>query len=157
VKLSVIVPTHNRRELLVQTLPKLFGQDFPSDEWELVIVDDGSTDGTGEFLKRLSPPCAMRIVEQSNRGPAGARNAALKVARGDLVLFLDDDLLCEPQLLRKHAAAHNGGDARVVFGPVLIAQSSTGGLASDYLEHWYERYVERFRTNGTAKSPYEVW
>src|SRR5262245_32795364 len=69
-KLSVIIPTYNRRNVLARTLPTIFTQDFPVDEYEVVIVVDGSTDGTSELLHSLKPSCALRIYEQPNRGQA---------------------------------------------------------------------------------------
>lgn len=156
-KASIIIPTYNRRGMLARTLPTVLAQDVPGDQWEVVIVVDGSGDGTLDFLRNFSPPCPLRVLEQPNRGPASARNAGLKAARGTLALFLDDDILCGPDLLRKHIAAHSGETPLAAFGPVLIAPESVPGLPTDYIRQWYERYVDGLRTHGAPSSPFEVW
>jgi glycosyltransferase involved in cell wall biosynthesis/peptidoglycan/xylan/chitin deacetylase (PgdA/CDA1 family) len=131
-KISVIIPTYNRREILARTLATVFDQDFPPNEYEVVVAVDASTDGTIEYLRALRPPCALRIVEHSrNLGQAAARNSALKVAQGELVLFIDDDDLCEPNLLKEHVAAHNGTSPLLVEGTVLVAPDSPAGLITD--------------------------
>jgi len=84
-KLSVVIPTHNRRALLVgQTLPAVFKQDFPPEEYEVIVVVDGSTDGTAESLRSLKPNCGWRVLEQPNRGPGAGcdfSGGAAKLAR----------------------------------------------------------------------------
>ena len=96
--LSVVIATHNRKDVLARTLPSLLAQDLPPAEYEIVLVVDGSTDGTADMLRALSPRCALRILEAPRRGPGAARNAGVAAARGDTVLFLDDDITC-PRLL----------------------------------------------------------
>ena len=121
-KLSIVVPTHNRRDALVsQTLPAIFDQDFPADEYEVIVIVDGSTDGTAEALRKLQPPCSLRIIEQTNRGPSAARNVGIYAARGDLILFLDDDIICGQHLLKQHVAAHADPEPAVVYGSISVA------------------------------------
>ena len=156
-KLSVVIPTYNRRGVLAHTLPTVLEQDFPADQYEVVVVVDGSTDTTVEFLRGLKAPCALRILEQSNRGPAAARNAGIAAARSELVLLLDDDIRCEPTLVRRHVAAHDGAEPSVVFGLVLIAQESTPGLATDLVRDWYGNHAERISRHGGPESVYDVW
>ena len=124
IKLSVIIPTFNRRDVLERTAPELLAQDFPPEDLELIYVVNGSTDGSAEMLRGLKPKSALRILEQPNRGPSAARNNGLKEARGGLVLFLDDDLLCPPNLLTQHFCAHSSLAPVVVHGPVYIAEES---------------------------------
>ena len=121
-RVSVLIPTYNRKHVLEQTLPTLFHQDFPADQFELVIVVDGSTDGTVEMLRSLKPRCALQIVEQENQGPAAARNAGLMVAGGDLVLCLDDDICCERDLIKEHALAHEQQRLLLVHGPIFVRE-----------------------------------
>ena len=91
--ISVVVPTFNRREIAARTLATLFAQNSPPSSYEVVVVVDGSTDGTATALQSLRPDCSFRVIEQENRGLAGARNSGYKAAAADLVLFLDDDML----------------------------------------------------------------
>ena len=140
IKLSVIIPTFNRRRVLERTLPSLLTQDIPPDEYEIIVVIDGSTDGTADMLRGLRPKCALRILETLHRGPAAARNMALQTAVGELVLFLDDDLLCSPGLLQKHCASHFDSSPRVVHGPIYVAPNSTDSIIRYLSERFYENY-----------------
>ena len=117
-KLSVVIPTRNRRALLARTLPTVLAQDLPPKDYEVVVVSDGSTDGTVEFLQELSrtSPVTLRILDRPHQGIAAAENAGIDAARGLVVMILDDDTLCGSSLMRQHVAAHDG-HARVVFGP----------------------------------------
>jgi Glycosyl transferase family 2 len=84
---SVILPTYQRRELVQRAVASVLAQSYR--DFELIVVDDGSTDGTGEALAALGD--AIRYTWQPNRGPAAARNAGLRLARGSIVAFLDSD------------------------------------------------------------------
>ncbi len=153
-KLSVVVPTYNRREVLLsQTLPAIFGQDFPADEHEVIVVVDGSTDGTAEALRRLHPRCWLRVIEQPNRGPSAARNNGLQAARGDLLLFIDDDIICGPDLLKQHVEAHTGTEPVIAYGPISIASGTPPSLLKHATEVWYQRYYGHLETQGGLKFP----
>lgn len=130
--LSVVIITRNRRDLLTRTLETVFEQDFPPDAYEVIVVVDGATDGTIEMLRALKPPASLLVLEQSNSGAAAARNAGLRAARGELVLFLDDDVLCAPSLFRAHATAHANLSSGIVIGAVLTAAESPPSLAADW-------------------------
>src|SRR4051812_32873595 len=117
-RVSVVVPTFNRRESLQRLLVALAGQTHPVDDFEVVVVDDGSTDGTGELLQRLEPPYALQALRQSNGGPALARNRGVARARGELIVFLDDDVEPLPELVSEHVAAHGTASDLVVIGPM---------------------------------------
>lgn len=132
-KISVVIPTYNRRDLLARTLPTVFNQDFSSDEYEVIVVVDGSTDGTAELLSTFKPACAFRILDQSNKGQAAAMNAGIRASRGEIILFLDDDVVCDPTLLAKHGRAHTGSRPLLAFGPVFVSSESAPTLAADWI------------------------
>lgn len=96
---SVVVPTFNRRGLLVQTLDTVWAQSFA--DYELIVVDDGSTDGTADYLKKLGG--RAKVLTQTNQGPGVARNLALRHATGEYVAFLDSDDLWFPWSLEVFA------------------------------------------------------
>jgi glycosyltransferase involved in cell wall biosynthesis len=103
--LSVVVPTYQRAELLDRCLRALAASDLPG--FEVVVVDDGSTDGTGEVLRRHADRLPLTaLVQPRNAGPAAARNRGVAAARADLVLFVDDDVVVTPSLLSAHVALH---------------------------------------------------
>lgn len=105
---SVLIPTFNRWPVLRLTLEALCRQSLK--EFEVVVVDDGSTDGTYERLQAWSTertlPFQLKLLRQQNAGPAAARNRALEAATGDLVVFLGDDTIPEPDFLHAHLEAH---------------------------------------------------
>jgi len=149
IRLSVVIPTFNREQVLKRTLPALLAQDFPSDQFELIYVLDGSTDGTARMLRAVKPKCAVQVLEQPNQGPGAARNKGIQAARGDLILFLDDDLICPPSLFQLHSAAHTGLDCLVVHGPVYVSPESPRTLIRYTTEVQYEEcYRHRDPTLG---------
>jgi len=87
---SVIIPTYNGADKIGRCLASLRGQDYPA-SFEVIVVNDGSTDRTLEVLKQFPE---VRVLTQANAGPAAARNRGAKEASGDLIVFTDDD--CEP-------------------------------------------------------------
>jgi len=129
--ISVVIPTFNRREMVKHTLETLFAQTFPVDKYEIIVVVDGSTDGTTVMLRALKPACRFRVIEHENRGLAGARNTGFRAAETDLVLFLDDDMMCDSGLVAAHVAAHQATSQRVAFGAILLSADSPSSLAAE--------------------------
>ncbi|MCG6135752.1 MAG: glycosyltransferase [Nostoc sp. LLA-1] len=107
---SVVIPTYNRQPILEKCLRALEVQELsassPVNEYEIVLVDDGSTDGTLDWLlahKEEFPH--VRWFEQDHAGPAAARNLGVKQALGDTIIFIDSDLVVLPNFLQAHADA----------------------------------------------------
>jgi glycosyltransferase involved in cell wall biosynthesis len=130
-QMSVVVPTFRRRDLVRRTVQTLLQQDFPAAEYELVVVVDGSTDETASTLRQMQSRCRLRIIEQENKGLAAARNAGWRAAEGEVVLFIDDDMRCDPGLLREHSAAHRSEDPVVGFGAIFLSPDSPNSLAAE--------------------------
>ena len=152
-KVSVIVPTFNRRAVIERTLPTVLDQTFPAGEYEVIVVVDGSTDGTAEALRSLAPSVRLRVLEQSNRGLPAARNAGLSSAVGELVLFLDDDLFCERNLVAEHVAGHDATRADeklVISGPILILPESPETLATKWQRTIADDYYSRLGREGVS-------
>jgi glycosyltransferase involved in cell wall biosynthesis len=97
--LSVIIPTYNRVSLLLNTLQSIGQQTMPSDRFEVVVVDDGSVDDTFEILGQTSYPFPLRVIRQENSGATVARNVGVHNSRGDVLVFLDDDISLCPEAL----------------------------------------------------------
>jgi GT2 family glycosyltransferase len=103
---SVVIPTFRRPDALRETLTGLAGLEWPADRHEVIVVDDGSGDETERVVEGFAEHRPMRFVAQENAGAAAARNHGARVARGDLLLFLDDDVLVKPDHLLRHTATH---------------------------------------------------
>lgn len=112
--LSVLIPTYNRRAILVEALRRLEGQTAPP-EFEVVVVDDGSSDDTVDALAEFieGSDLNVQLVRQRNGGHAVARNTALAHAHHDVCLFLGDDMWAHPDLLARHARFHAEHPERV--------------------------------------------
>lgn len=145
IRISVIIPTYNRRHVLERTLPGVLAQDFPPQDYEVIVVMDGSTDGTAELLRGLKPECSLRVLESQHRGAGAARNVGIHAALGELVLFLDDDLIAPPNLLRQHCASHSGADPCAVQGRMYIAPDSSQTIIRYALERIGDAYYDRLR------------
>lgn len=120
-EVSVVVPTHNRRKLLQEMLEALPTQTYRTSGFEVVVVVDGSSDGTWEMLQAIRVPYEFHAVRQEQSGPSTARNLGVRSARGEVLLFLDDDLLPQPQLLDAHFSMHRADRTAVVLGRFLPA------------------------------------
>lgn len=116
---SVVVPTYNRLSRLKQVLHALERQRFPLDQFEVIVVSDGSSDGTHEYLQSLDTALQLHFIAQANQGPAAARNQGIARAVGEIVLFVDDDVLPTPGLIAEHLRIHDEQADAVVLGPML--------------------------------------
>jgi GT2 family glycosyltransferase len=115
-----VVPTYNRVARLRRVLDALMHQTYPADAYEVIVLNDGSTDGTDAYLAGLEPPVPFRFESQANAGPAAARNRGVELARGALILFVDDDVVADRRLVEEHVACHERhGTNTVVIGPML--------------------------------------
>ena len=120
---SVVVPTYNRLGRLRHLITALEQQAYPSDAYEVIVISDGSTDGTDAYLEAFRSTMRLRWFPQANRGPAAARNAGIQKADGEFIVFIDDDVVPEPQLLGEHARSHHeAGQDVVVLGPLLTPE-----------------------------------
>src|SRR5215211_4273132 len=112
---SVVVPTYRRPDALATTLDALLRVDFPKTGYEIVVVDDGSDATTEEVVTGLDAgDVAVQYIPQANSGAASARNTGARAAKGELLLFCDDDIILEPDHLRLQVAT------RGVYGDPVV-------------------------------------
>jgi glycosyltransferase involved in cell wall biosynthesis len=127
---SVVIPTYNRRPILEKCLRALEHQQLRTDSvvigYEVVVVDDGSTDGTLEWLESHKGEFPhVRSLSQNHQGPAAARNLGVEQAKGDTIIFIDSDLVVTEQFLQAHADAlvkgeqQLGSDRIFTYGAVI--------------------------------------
>ena len=104
--LSVLIPTFNRAPLLRGALESLTTQCLPRDQFEVVVVDDGSGDNTRDIVTGFEASLCIRYSYQQNSGLAAAKNHAVELAGAPLLLFMDDDDRADEKLLQEHLASH---------------------------------------------------
>ena len=116
-RISVVIPTYNRLDTLRHVVPSLLAQDLPPGDFEVVVADSNSTDGTAEYLAGVAREHPfVRHVPGPYTGRASARNAGIAAARAPVVLFTDADIIASPDLLSRHLAHHQPGASRAVVG-----------------------------------------
>lgn len=115
-KVSICIPTYNRKDYLKETLDSVFAQTYR--DYEVVVLDDGSTDGTEEMIKTMD--YKVRYYWQQNAGDAAARNRLIELAGGKFITFIDSDDLLMPDAVERmmKVMEAEGGDI-VVYGPYL--------------------------------------
>jgi glycosyltransferase involved in cell wall biosynthesis len=134
--ISIVVPTYNRRRILARTLPSLLDQDAAGGEYEVIVVVDGSADGTLEMLSSPDWGPRVRVVAQPNRGLASARNRGAAEASGEILLFLDDDMIAATDLVRVHLEEHRASGARVILGRMELAEGVRRSFLKLGVEEW---------------------
>jgi GT2 family glycosyltransferase len=106
-KISIIIPTYNRVEILQETVRRILAQNFSAIDFEVIVIDDGSTDSTFEWLEKKVELCREIVVlRNTSKGRASARNLGLQKARGELFCLLDDDMWTGPEFLNAHWQTH---------------------------------------------------
>jgi GT2 family glycosyltransferase len=108
-RVTVVIPTFNRKEILTKAIRAHLAQSALSETKEILVIDDGSTDGTEDRVSALrsESPVPIRYWRQSNRGQAAARNLGIDQADGEIILFSDDDIIPAPDLLAEHLRWHD--------------------------------------------------
>jgi GT2 family glycosyltransferase len=140
VDVSIVVPTRNRLGSLKLTLTALAGQELGGSTAEVVIVDNGSNDGTVEWVRERAPtfPFALRLLTEPAEGVSAARNRGVAEARGRLILSINDDTPpANPNLVAEHVRAHaRSTDSIAVLGRIVYP---VGKLTDDPFMAWLSR------------------
>jgi glycosyltransferase involved in cell wall biosynthesis len=142
-KLSVIVPVYNERTTLVEVLRRMRTVELPDGiDREIIMVDDGSTDGTRDVLRQLGDSTVRVVLHDTNRGKGAAVRTGLESATGDYVLIQDADLEYDPDDWPKLIAPVQRGRARVVYGSRF-----TGERRNMLFLHWVGNRMLSLVTN----------
>jgi len=123
---SVVIPARNEASCIGRCVESVLGQDFPRDEVEVIVVDNRSTDATSSVAHQY----AVRVVEELRRGVAKARNAGIRAARGEVVVFLDADCVAKPGWLRELLSGSDDERIGCFVGDILPMPDE--GLISDF-------------------------
>jgi glycosyltransferase involved in cell wall biosynthesis len=135
--ISVVIPTYNRPDQLSSVLDKLFESNVDEFESvEVIVVDDGSPQPAEPVVKskNVQYPFSLTYLSQDNCGPAKARNTGFRAASHEIVLFLDDDVLADRDLMRQHILGHQEIPKSVIFGIYPLAPIYEGMPAKRYLD-----------------------
>lgn len=116
---SVIFPTRNRKAFLEEALRSLTELTYPKGHYEVIVVDDGSTDGTADVVQTIKTekPGMIRFCQQRQQGITVARNTGISYARGDVLVFTDDDCTFSKDWLQRLLAHFDAADVGAVGGP----------------------------------------
>ena len=102
-KISIVIPTLDRAAVLTGTIDRIESQTVARESYEVIVVDNSSADDTLRVLEAKARSHAnLKFFIQRKRGAAATRNVGLRESSGDIVLFIDDDILAEPDLIEKH-------------------------------------------------------
>jgi GT2 family glycosyltransferase len=149
--LSIVMATYNRGGLLARNLRTVLSQQLSAGSYEVVLVVDGSIDDTLELLAPFRSDPKLRVITQPNQGPAKSRQTALAHARGDIVLFNDDDIRFTPEVVRYHLEAHaRNATPAMVRGSIRVAPESPSSLITEATRRWYEQHFADFRPEQTG-------
>lgn len=134
-EIAVVVPTLNRREKLKNCLESLLKQDYPRYLYEIIVVDDGSSDGTAEMIKELLVSRHnIRYLYQPNKGPAAARNLGIRQSRADIVAFTDNDCVLSSSWIRDMLVAHKAyPEAAAIGGITKVNAANIKSAVSQFL------------------------
>lgn len=121
---SVVIATYQRNESVLELLAQLADQTLSREEFEVVVVDDGSAVPAAPVLEAAGLPLRLTVLAQKNAGPAAARHRGILKARGALIVILDDDMRILPDFLAAHVAAHANHGRHVVLGRLRAQQNA---------------------------------
>lgn len=153
--LSIIIPTYNRCYILQKCLIAINNQKTNNHQLEIIVSDDGSTDSTEEITKEFTnySRWPIQYFKQKNKGANAARNNAIRSAKGQIVLFINDDVLPIPRMINYHAQTHESYPAENigVLGRVTIAKDIPyTPLSKLHLDASFEKLAEKFWLDWTA-------
>lgn len=131
---TIVVPTYQRKDSVCAMVAELGRIEYAGD-WGIVVVVDGSTDGTAAALRSLPGPFNLRIVELPNAGLAAARNSGARESCADILLFLDDDMFAARDLLVRHASQYARG-ADAVHGAIPLHEDCPDNFLTRGIARW---------------------
>lgn len=159
-EMSILLPTYKRLDALQRTLRGLENQDVDNSDYEIIVIDDGSDDDTGDFLQSFAEETTNRFFAASlteNGGPARARNTGLGFCRSRVILIIGDDIQPGPVLLEKHMTYHrdNQDERYSLLGHVDFPEEMQPNGFMRWLEHGGRKYFFNYDdlTPGRAAGP----
>jgi cellulose synthase/poly-beta-1,6-N-acetylglucosamine synthase-like glycosyltransferase len=142
-RVSVVVPCHNEQATIIDRIKNLRASDYPADRLEIIVVSDGSTDGTVEALR--SAPAETRVFTyQKRRGKAAALNYAIRLATGDIIVFADARQRFEPRAIRELVATLADDTVGAVTGELILGEQQRSQIGDAQALYWkYEKWIRK--------------
>lgn len=149
---SIIIPTYNRSEVLLTTLEALAQIDYPAERWEAIIVDDGSTDDTAAVVERwiAQSGAPVRYLSQRNAGPAAARNRGAANAHGEMLIFIDNDIIVPPVFISEHLQTLQANPGCWVIGRITHPPQLRATPFGRYRDGVWEAFHQSHATTGVV-------
>lgn len=153
-EVTIVIPTFNRYDALLETLDALTRLDYPPTQWEAIIVDDGSTDDTeaavGQWLDQHQAP--MRYLKQQNAGRSVARNRGAAEAQGRILIFIDNDIIVEPDFIKAHLDMINTNPGCWITGRIIQSPKLTHTPFGRYRQALFESYMAQYPAASAAET-----
>ncbi len=145
---SIVIPTYNRPERLAACLSAIATLDYPGDRFEVVVVDDGSSVDLTSVVKPFESLLQLQFIQQSNSGPASARNRGVQAAQGEWIAFTDDDCSPLPHWLKAFSAVLAAHPDAMVGGKTLndLAENVYSTASQQLIDYLYDYYNQTTKT-----------
>lgn len=156
IQVAVVIPVHNAEQTLRACIQSVLDTGYA--DLEVVVVDDASTDSSMEIAASFQDPRIVIVNNQTNLGPAGARNRGVKAARGGLILFVDSDTRVDADCIEQHVRTHQSVETDLVAGAVQGIHETVFGRADGFCSWWTSvpgsrsRFIERLHVPTTNMS-----
>ena len=149
IEISVVIPAYNCKRTLKPVISNLIDQSKPPDGMEIIVIDDGSTDGSRDWLKQKSSehPSLIKCFFQKNRGASASRNFGIESATGKVILFLDADIIPSSDLIQKHILFH-----RKHPQAYIALRGKTVEIKHSRNNEWIRPHPGTFKTRGVTKN-----
>lgn len=141
---SIIIATYNRKNLLQEAIKSLLVQDYPKDKHEIIVIDDGSTDGTDKMIHSLFSSHLRYFRRPARGGQSKARNLGIRESKGEITIFIDSDIIAPLHFIREHMSAHRRHKDTIVDGPAIFIDSL------DEIGHWSKKTLAFFDFFGAS-------
>ena len=156
---SIVIPTHNRKEKLTRLIRSILESDYPKDKLEIIVVDDGSTDGTYEYIKKQFPQVRV-IRNEEEKLLAESRNIGVRASHGKYIFIIDDDNIVDKNTIRELVEFMKKNPEVGVVGPIMYFLSDPkriwcAGVKRNYWTTITELIGFNTRDNGQFREPYE--
>ncbi len=155
--ISIIVPVFNGGNTFHNCVSSLLKIDFPYNKLQVILIDDGSTDNTAQWLYTQKLPSNFKIItHDQNKGRATARNSGLKNARGDIIIFLDADMIVRPDFVEQHVVAISKSEVVAVSGLLTSEPGQPKTSLQNYIFEYRKRGAKQFGENNPIPFNYLI-